>query len=173
MPMDDPGSVIGTVVLVLLVLAAAYYTTKFLSGQNRRLARGRRLDVIERLQLARDKQVLLLRADGRYLVVGVTNQSMNLLGELAQEGYSGQAQEGYSSPAQEEGKDTAASVPRPEGALQQFKGILKHAFTAQDRLRQARAAAEHGGPAGTDSGGMANAQDAQGETSAEQNTNAG
>lgn len=163
MPMgDDPGSIIGTIALILLVLAAAYYTTKFLSGQNRRLARGRRLDVAERLQLARDKQILLLRADGRYLVVGVTNQSMNLLGELAAE----------EVPAAQ-GEADGAQPPAPQGRLEQFKGILEHAFTAQDRLREARAAAKATGAAGTEAGGIANAQDAKSDESAEQNTNAG
>jgi len=97
-------------------------------------------------------------------VVGVTNQSMNLLGELAAE---------EAAVAREEAENGQTSEPPAGGALEQFKGILKHAFTAQDRLREARAAAKATGAAGTEAGGIANAQDAKSDISAEQNTNAG
>jgi flagellar biogenesis protein FliO len=132
----NTGSMIGVVALMLLVLAAAYYATKFLSGRSKRSLKGRRIEITECIGLSKDKQILLLKADDRFLIIGMTNQSINMLGEL-DGGKSADQTEGENEPPVVCGSDKDKAADKK--AADKFKDILKNAFSAQDRLKKARA----------------------------------
>ena len=73
----------GLLILVLaLILAGAYFTTKFISTKSIGFIQGKYLRVKERIFLGRDKQVVLLQAGSRFFLIGVANQTISLLATL-------------------------------------------------------------------------------------------
>ena len=83
-------SVIGMLAVVLLVLAGAYYFTRW-AGPNLGgglFAAGRgggRLQVLDRAVVGRDQALLVVKAGQRYLLLGCTPAGLTLLAELRQE----------------------------------------------------------------------------------------
>ncbi len=79
---DSAGSTIVLVIVFLLIIAGAYFSSKFLSVKSAGFMKGKYMQVKERLPLGRDKHLLLVQAGTRYFVVGVTAQTMQLLGTV-------------------------------------------------------------------------------------------
>lgn len=77
--MGDWGPTIWVIVAMLAVILGAYYTTKFISSKGNRLMRGRHINIVDRMAVARDKQIVLVEVADKYLLVGVTNQAVNVL----------------------------------------------------------------------------------------------
>ena len=125
---DGIGSSILMIVLLLLVMLGAYFTTKFLSVKTKRLTKGKFLDIKDRLYVGRDKNILLVEAGDQYFLVGVTNQTITLIGTLKKEELSSIEQE----PA-----ETSAGF---KGVFGKFSGFMKNAGNAQEELRKARLA---------------------------------
>jgi flagellar protein FliO/FliZ len=65
---------IGVMVLVLL---AAYYVTKYIAKRGRRLTRTKCMKVIDQMYLSTDKQIALVKVGKKNLMIGITNQSIN------------------------------------------------------------------------------------------------
>ena len=87
--MDNPVlAAVGMLLSVLLVLAGAYFFTRW-AGQNLGggflTARGSRLQVIDRASVGRDQAVLVVKAGQRYLLLGSTPAGLTLLAELTPE----------------------------------------------------------------------------------------
>lgn len=81
--LEDPtGSTVVLMLVLLLVIAAAYFTTKFLSVKGGNLMKGKYMQVKDRLILSRDRQIILCQAGNRFFLLGVTNQSIQLLGTV-------------------------------------------------------------------------------------------
>jgi flagellar biogenesis protein FliO len=84
---------------LVLVLLGAYFTTRFIGRHAQPVTKGRYIKIIDSVYFARDKSFMLVEVGGVYYLVGVTNQSMQLLGTmedgeprlLAQEGTNGLA----------------------------------------------------------------------------------
>ncbi len=79
---DSTGSTVVLMFVLLLVIAAAYFTTKFLSVKGGNLMKGKYMQVKDRLILSRDKQIILCQAGNRFFLLGVTNQSVQLIGTV-------------------------------------------------------------------------------------------
>lgn len=77
---DSVGSSLLLIFVLVLILVAAYFTTRFLSVKGGNLMRGRHMQVKDRLVLSKDKQILLVEISGRFYIVGVSAQQMQLLG---------------------------------------------------------------------------------------------
>lgn len=82
-------SVCGLLAVVLLVLAGAYLFTRW-AGQNLSgglfVPRvGGRLQVLDRASVGRDQVLLVVKAGGRYLLLGSSPSGLTLLAELTQE----------------------------------------------------------------------------------------
>ena len=81
--MDDPIRVTLSLVGVVLVIIAAYYTTYYIgkkaSGQSRGRLRNKNINLIDRFAISRDKSFCIVEIAGKVYVIGVTNQSMTLL----------------------------------------------------------------------------------------------
>lgn len=128
---DGLGSTIVLIIVLVLVMLAAYYTTKFLSSKTKRLNKGKYLEIKDRMYVGRDKHIVLLEAGEQYFIVGVTNQSINLLGTLKKEEI---------SPVEEVIQDSAAFTGI-KGLFGKLSGAVKNASQAQEELRKARMAA--------------------------------
>lgn len=81
-PVAGLGSFLWPVFVMFLVCFAAYLTTKFIASRGRGTGTGRYMQIKESLLVSRDKSIMLLEAGRHYYIVGVTNQSMQLLGAI-------------------------------------------------------------------------------------------
>ncbi|MGE5495266.1 MAG: flagellar biosynthetic protein FliO [Burkholderiales bacterium] len=112
------------IVVLAAVLVGAYFTTRFISGKSSKMLKGRYIQIIDRMPLGRDKNVVLIEVGDKALLVGVTNQSINTLGQIDGEAIKAAKEQ---TPAKE-GK----------GFVQQFRDFLINAKDAQENLRKAR-----------------------------------
>lgn len=76
------GATILPIVLMILVIVAAYYTTRVVSMKAQRINKGKCLHIIDRIILGRDKQILLLEAGDMVFLLGISAQNMTSLGSL-------------------------------------------------------------------------------------------
>lgn len=71
------------VVLALgFVLATAYLIFQFLSKKNPLLSRGQFINIIESSYLAPNRNISIVEAGSKFLILGVTEQNINLLAEI-------------------------------------------------------------------------------------------
>lgn len=112
------------IVVLAAVLVGAYFTTRFISGKSSKMLKGRYIQIIDRMPLGRDKNVVLIEVGDKTLLVGVTNQSINTLGQIDGEAI----------------KAAKEQMPAKEGKgfVQQFRDFLINAKDAQENLRKAR-----------------------------------
>ena len=77
-------SLIGIVVIIIGCYYATAYIAKKASGQSRGRNRGanRRIDLLERFAISKDKSFCIVEMAGKIYFIGVTNQSMVLLDTL-------------------------------------------------------------------------------------------
>ncbi len=76
------GATILPIVLMILVIVAAYYTTRVVSTNAQRINKGKCLHIIDRVILGKDKQILLLEAGDTVFLLGISVQNMTSLGSL-------------------------------------------------------------------------------------------
>lgn len=125
---DGIGPTIVLIILLVLVMLAAYYTTKFLSSKTRRLNKGKYLDIKDRMYVGRDKYIILLEAGEQFFLIGVTNQSVNILGTLKKEELT----------PLEETKQDGVQFTGITGLFGKISGMVKNASQAQEELKKAR-----------------------------------
>lgn len=108
----EQGPQIGQILLLLLYLAlifaGAYFVTRFfartmqraafLPARGGRPAPGRHIRLVERLPIEREKSILLIEADGKRYLLGVSENAFALL-------------ETSDAPPEEEAEPQRASVP--------------------------------------------------------------
>lgn len=82
-------SAVGLLAVVLLVLAGAWFFTRWagknLGGGFAGFGGGGRIEVLDRTNLDRDRAILLVRAGERYLLLGSAPGGLTLLAELTAE----------------------------------------------------------------------------------------
>ena len=74
--------VVSLVVVFLFVAGLAYYVSKFLGGRFGRATSGRGGRVLENLPLGPGRSACVVALAGRFLILGVTEHSITLLGEI-------------------------------------------------------------------------------------------
>ncbi len=119
---DNSWSTLFYIIIMVAVLLAAYFTTKYLSGKARRIVKSRHIVVLDRMGIAKDKMLLLVKVGDKSMLIGVTNQNINALGEVDVD----------ESPVAE---DEPKATP---GALSKFAEILTNARKAPSDLAKAR-----------------------------------
>lgn len=76
-------SMVGTLVLMLLVFVAAYYVSKFVAKKySPKASASKNLEIIENLNVGKDKSIMVVKAAERLFLVGVTGHEFTLLSEL-------------------------------------------------------------------------------------------
>ena len=91
--------------VMFAVIAAAYWATKYISQKGKKV-KSRKMRMVDRMSLGRDKHIVLIEVGDKNLLIGVTNQAINVLGDI--DGDTLQKQQGEEGmPA---GKGFAASV---------------------------------------------------------------
>ncbi len=85
------GTSVGTGNIVVMLLAlvaiifAAYYVTRFISGRAVRMMRSQKMHIVDRIAIAHDKQILILRVGDEAHLIGVTGGQINELAALPAE----------------------------------------------------------------------------------------
>ncbi len=120
---DSFGSALFYILVMVAVLIAAYFTTKYLSGKARHIMKSRHIVVLDRMGIAKDKMLMVVKVGDKSMLIGVTNQNISSLGEV---------DVGEAPAAEEQPKNTA------QGALSKFAEILSNARKAPDVLAKAR-----------------------------------
>ena len=78
--MEDILTALGGLAAICLVIFAAYYATRFMAVKARpNLGNRRGIRLLDRFALARDKMIVLVEVGEAVYMLGVTNQSMNLI----------------------------------------------------------------------------------------------
>ena len=114
---DSTGSTFLLIFVLLLVIFAAYFTTRYLSVKGGNLMKSKYMQVKDRVVLAKDKQILLLQVGSKHIVVGVTPQAMQCLGTV---------EDGELLPV--------APEPQPDGNMQSFKEVLAKIYKKDGNL---------------------------------------
>jgi flagellar protein FliO/FliZ len=70
------------ILIFAVILFAAYAAARLAGARMRRLSRSRCMEILDQVQVTKDKTILLLKVGERVFVVGSTAQGMNSIGEL-------------------------------------------------------------------------------------------
>ena len=81
----DSLSLTGTVLTLICVLALAYWCSRMLGKSWRNASSGRHLNVIDRLSVGNDRQILLLKVNSRIFLVGVSAAGIQLLEQIEED----------------------------------------------------------------------------------------
>lgn len=82
--MGDFWATFFYILVMVAVIAGAYVATKYIAGKGGS-AKSRHIRIIDRMMLGRDKHIVLIEVGDRNLLIGVTNQSINMLGDISGE----------------------------------------------------------------------------------------
>lgn len=78
--MEDIFTALGGLTVICLVVFAAYYVTRFAADHARPgLGNLRGIRLLDRFVFSRDKMIVLVEVGGQVYMLGVTNQSINLI----------------------------------------------------------------------------------------------
>ena len=84
-----PAELIWMLVAVVLILGLAYVVTRLVAGnipaRSARKTRGKMLGSVEQLYMGRDRQIVLVQAGDRYLLLGNTPTQITTLAEFTAE----------------------------------------------------------------------------------------
>lgn len=85
--MDGILAVLSMVVVLVVVLFGAYFTTRWLATNmgGGFQAQGEKLTVVSRLSLGREQQLLVVKIANRHVVLGYTPSQVNFITELTAE----------------------------------------------------------------------------------------
>lgn len=74
-----PGlfNVVLLVIICVAVIAAAYFVTRFMARRVGGNGKSRHMQVLDRLSISNDKQIMMVKAGDKVYVLGVTGQSIN------------------------------------------------------------------------------------------------
>lgn len=123
-----------TIIPLLLVCLAAWLVTRLIAKRGQQFAKGKYAQIKDSLFIGKDKNIVIIEAGNKYYLVGVTNQSMQLLSEI---------EKGELVPVK--GKTESAETPQSvRGALLKFVEQAKNMRNAPEELRKAQIAARQG-----------------------------
>ena len=89
-----------------IILAAAYYVTKYLSQKSLNHGKNKNLKIVETAAIGIDKNLILVKVGEQYLLLGSTQRNISLLSvidqeklavDISNEGYNGLNDESYES----------------------------------------------------------------------------
>ena len=125
--MGDFWTTFFYIIVMIVVIIGAYLATKYIAGKGGR-AKSRHIRMIDRMTLGRDKHILLIEIGGKKLLIGITNQSINVLGDIDGE------------TIKSEQKENAQSAQR--GFAAQMRDFFVNMKDAPGNLSKARAEAK-------------------------------
>lgn len=76
------GTVIASIVVLIVVLVLAFFSIKFLSVKNRVASKSSLLKVIDRVNLTQEAHLVVVRVEDSTYLLGVTSTQVTKLGEI-------------------------------------------------------------------------------------------
>lgn len=80
--MKEVFSLITSLILIVLVLYAAYYFTKILSKKITNYSASKHMKIVDRIALSQNKFLLIVEVDKSFLLLGVADNNISVLKEL-------------------------------------------------------------------------------------------
>jgi flagellar biogenesis protein FliO len=74
-----PTKYIWTVIISILVIAAAYYATHLIASQGKRQMTGRMIRIRERFALSREKMLCVAEFNGKLYFIAITNGGVEVI----------------------------------------------------------------------------------------------
>lgn len=94
------------VILIVLIIAAAYYVTKFVASKTAGPRGGGEIRIRSSVSLGKDRQLVIAEIGGKAYLLGVTPQHVELVGELNREELdSGRPEEPPTPPSRDFGRE--------------------------------------------------------------------
>lgn len=81
--LESFGQLIKVLLIFVFVLAMTYYVTRWIGGYQKAHSCGKKLKLVETMNLGSNKMISIVRAGSKYLVVAVGKEEMSLLAELS------------------------------------------------------------------------------------------
>jgi len=76
------GYTIGIVVVMVIVLMATYFGSKFAASKYKRYPSSKYMKVLDQLYITKDQAIIMMQIGGKNVILGLTNQSINMLSEV-------------------------------------------------------------------------------------------
>lgn len=70
---------IGMGLAFILIIIAAYYTTKFIATKSTNITKSKHINIIERMPLSKDKWLFLIEINKEIFLLGVTTNNINII----------------------------------------------------------------------------------------------
>lgn len=80
--LDSFWSLLGLVILLIIILAATYYTTKFIGGIKQNQFKKGNFQVIDAYRISQNKVVQIVKIGNKYVVLGIGKDTINYITEL-------------------------------------------------------------------------------------------
>jgi flagellar biosynthetic protein FliO len=87
--LEDAFSILTPLLAVIIVIFGAYWTAKWMGRHHNAYSSGRQIQVLERVMLARDTYLALIKVGGRTHLMSVGAGRVELLRELEQQELAG------------------------------------------------------------------------------------
>lgn len=113
--------------VMIAVIVAAYWATKFISKKGSK-AKSQQMRMVDRMALGKDKHIVLIEVGDRNLLIGVTNQAINVLGDI--------------DGAALQNQKSTESASAPLGFASSVRDFLVNMKNAPANLNKARAEAK-------------------------------
>ena len=79
------AEVLGLIVVLILILVATYYTTRFIAKQTSGQLTARNIKVIETYKISPTKYIQIVYVAGRYLAIAVSKDQVTMLTEVSED----------------------------------------------------------------------------------------
>lgn len=76
------GTVLGTIIGIVLILYLAYITTKLLGKRFSFKNSSHKLKILDNIAIGKEKQIMIVKAGTKTFLVGASSGSINLISEL-------------------------------------------------------------------------------------------
>lgn len=79
------GSIVALFAMLVLLILAAYFTTKFVGGKANRFFHSKYMLLLDRLNISKDKSVMIVKVGEKHYVLGVSAQRVSLIDTLPED----------------------------------------------------------------------------------------
>lgn len=79
---DSFIQMIGLIILLILILAATYYTTKFVGGMKLGQMKNSNFKVIDAYRISPNKVMQIVKIGNKYIVIAISKDTINYITEL-------------------------------------------------------------------------------------------
>lgn len=80
--MGDIFSLVLMLVVMVLILYGSYFFTKYLGIKTVGKSMGNNLKIVDSLMISQEKTIIIVEAVGKFYMLGVSNNNINLIKEL-------------------------------------------------------------------------------------------